>query len=249
MSLFSRIQPVFSRASLNSNQRHDVEMLKRPNEENVAKHFFIHIPKNAGSSVRKLLESNSSTLGRQLTYVGHESPLEYFSNDSKNTITLREPVDRFVSGFFFRLHLYKTCREWAKEENITTPDQFIGYLRRTQCRWNPILSMRGDCQSVAGFPITTSVWVFQPQSLWFRRPNSILIQGKLDTEWRDFCEYHNLHYIKLPVFNKSFNSKEALASISIENKLFLRHLYSGDFALWETWGSAQINQRLGIKWG
>jgi hypothetical protein len=58
-----------------------------------------------------------------------------------------------------------------------------------------------------------------------------------------------MHYIKLPVFNKSFNSKEALASISIENKLFLRHLYSGDFALWETWGSAQINQRLGIKWG
>lgn len=224
-------------------------MLKFSENENVAKHFFIHIPKNAGSSVRKLIEANSSTLGRQLTYVGHEAPLECFAKDSKNTIILREPVDRFISGFFFRLHLKKTCRQWARDENITTPDQYIAYLRRTKCRWNPILSMGGDSQSVAGFPITPAVWVFQPQSLWFRHPNSILIQDNLNIEWRTFCEYYRINYFKLPVFNKSANSKEAGASISIENKLFLRHLYSGDFALWETWGSTPINQRLGIRLG
>ncbi|HJN32573.1 MAG TPA: hypothetical protein QF700_00450 [Prochlorococcus sp.] len=169
----------------------------------------------------------------------------------KGLLVLRDPIDRFCSAFYFRINRLATCSAWIKEENkeVSTPDGYIKYLRRTKSRWNSIMSMRSYSKSVAGHPIEPVVWVFQPQSLWFRTPDTVFLQDNLDDEWYAFCNYANIPFVELSRSNARVNSgQNNSALISEEAESYLRHIYSGDLALWETWKSRKVGERMGIQW-
>ena len=195
---------------------------------------FIHIPKNAGTSFKLLIE-NDARLKDFVSYVAHNSPAECFEKSRKRLIVFRDPAKRFCSAFYYRLSLLPTCREWAKEEGINSPEKYIEYLIKTMQRWNPIMSLRADQQSVAGHPIAPTVWVFQPQSLWFRSPHSILLQENLNREWEYFCRETGVPFVELPRENARKNSLDAddHPILGNESMSFLRHIYSGDYALWD----------------
>jgi hypothetical protein len=215
---------------------------------NQSKYTFIHIPKNAGTSFREAINSSKSLLGHYIEHVSHHAAADCFSRGKGSFLVLREPIGRFCSAFYYRIRLLPACEEWAKEENINSPAEYIEYLIRTGCRWNPVMSLRSDLQSVAGIPVSPVVWVFQPQSLWFRRPNAILLQSTLDQDWRTFCELKLIPHVFLPVLNQRVSSTGSATSLSGDHIAFLRHLYSGDFALWEIWSSTEASERMDLRW-
>ena len=208
--------------------------------------MFLHIPKNAGTSFKSLLKEDPR-LRDYLQYVGHHAPRECFDEGVKRVIILREPEDRFCSAFYYRLSLSPACREWAKEEGIDSPDKYIEYLMKTMQRWNPIMSIRADRQSVAGHPIEPVVWVFQPQSLWFRSPHSVLLQDDLNSEWKYFCKETGVPFVALPRENTSANSLGDCRSVlGRKTRSFLRHIYSGDYALWDMLKNTSLENRIGM---
>lgn len=214
------------------------------------KFFFVHIPKNAGTSFKTLLRGDNAPLKNFITYISHSAPSEYFTQAKKRIIVLRDPGERFCSAFYSRLSYSRACLEWAKENKINSPEEYIRYLIVTKQRWNPIMSHGADHQSVADILIAPTVWVFQPQSLWFRSPNTILLHKDLNVEWKFFCDATGVPFIDLPRINISQNSLNSHNSaLGSESMSFLRHIYSGDYALWDVLGSMRVNDRTQMKQG
>ena len=211
---------------------------------NMRKFKFIHIPKNAGTSFKSLINHNLQ-LRDFIEYVGHDAPLECFEKNQKTMIVFRDPVERFCSAFHYRLSLLPKCQQWANEKGINSPEKYVQYLKQTMELRNPIKSLRSDQQTVAGHPVAPTVWVFQPQSLWFRSPKCVLLQNNLEAEWKYFCQEARVPFYDLPKKNISQNSLDASGlSLGAESMSFLRHLYSGDYALWELLKNTPLESRI-----
>ena len=205
---------------------------------------FIHIPKNAGTSFKYLINEHLQ-LKNFIEYVGHSAPLKSFDRDRKTVIVFRDPVERFCSAFFYRVNLLPACQAWAKEKRIDCPEKYIRYLKTANQQRNPIKSLRSDRQSVAGHPVAPTVWVFQQQSLWFRSPTCVLLQDNLEVEWKYFCQEARIPFFDLPKKNIRQNTLDASSfSLGAESMSFLRHLYSGDYALWELLKNTTLESRI-----
>ena len=209
---------------------------------------FIHIPKNAGSSFKKLLLNGDCPLSGFVDYVGHSAPVNVYGGGKKTFLVLRNPVERFCSAFFFRNKHFEVCRRWSQENGLQTPGSFLNYLQKTQARPNPVISYGSECQTIAGLRAWPRVFVFQPQSLWFRSPHAVFLQNSLREDWRYFCSVMNLPRLDLPLENKGdYDSAKWALSLSFLQVQFLRNMYPGDFALWETWSSFDIEKRVNLN--
>ena len=214
---------------------------KKENE----KLIFIHIPKNAGSSMRRIIKDK---LHNHINYVGHSAPLKYLQ-ETNNFIILRDPISRFCSAFYYRINLLEECEMWANLNGIQSPSQFIQFLsnKNNKGKNNPIFSLRSEKQSIAGNSIYPICWVFQPQSAWIKNPNSILLQKNLDFEWNYFCKVKNIPYVSLPNSNQSKNSDDALKSLTYADISYLKRRYVDDFTIWEKFSNKHIAERIDLN--
>mmetsp|Transcript_31592 Transcript_31592/g.80441 ORF Transcript_31592/g.80441 Transcript_31592/m.80441 type:complete len:207 (-) Transcript_31592:156-776(-) len=76
---------------------------------------FIHIPKNAGTTLRQLIDAQGS--GGFLCYHGHETDPVALGGDQ--LIVLRDPVDRFCSAV-----RYATGPPWHVDVGAASPNDF-----------------------------------------------------------------------------------------------------------------------------
>jgi len=209
---------------------------------------FIHIPKNAGSSFKKLLLNSDSSLSGFVDYVGHSAPTSVYAEGKKSFLVLRNPVERFCSAFFFRNRHFEVCRRWSQENGLQTPGSYLNYLQNTQVRPNPVMSQGSERQTIVGLRAWPRVFVFQPQSLWFRSPHSVFLQNNLQEDWSYFCSLMKIPKIDLPTENKGhYDSAKWASSLSVLQVRFLRSIYPGDFALWETWSSFDVKKRVNLS--
>jgi chondroitin 4-sulfotransferase 11 len=180
------------------------------------KYIFIHIPKTAGTSIKKYLSSFRS----KEDYQSPEDPLENFGHNKlsyyefkyKNIedfykfCFIRNPYDRMVS-------LYKYTKKWLK----------FNY------------SFLKFCQSIKiGKKYTNNIiWEdhYEPQSNYIS--SKINFIGRTETindDFKKICKDINVPYKKLPQLNDS--NKESIY-ICKECSQIIENLYESDFNFYE----------------
>ncbi len=80
-----------------------------PNQSGPDPIYFLHIGKTGGTFLKKTLEINAPRFARPIKYLGHRKALRSSARehgaDRKIFFVVREPLERFVSGFYCRLRM------------------------------------------------------------------------------------------------------------------------------------------------
>jgi hypothetical protein len=84
---------------------------------------FLHIGKTGGSSVNKLINTVNKRRSAKLLRFGHKATLDSIlsSNQTRISFVIRDPIDRFVSGFESRLRCGRPTYnfKWTDAEAIS----------------------------------------------------------------------------------------------------------------------------------
>lgn len=185
---------------------------------------FIHIPKNAGMSIR-----NAISMCPKIEYFGHAVNFNEIKH-LKQIIVLRNPIDRFTSSFFY-LKQYKKNK--ARDYFQTPEDLIQGFLNFDINSFN-FLKIHDGYHHVNGVKINTD-WVFHPQSSWIYNPYKILLFEYLESDFLKLST--ELGYnIELPHVN---NSKKIEFEYSQKSLDFLNIVYKEDIDIY----NYQLNNR------
>lgn len=180
-------------------------------------HAFIHIPKNAGTSVREALHNNPS-----IQYFGHDVRQEDVAH-LKKIYVIRDPRDRFASAFYY---LKNHERSQAENKVFANPNELLEALASLDPRALRMMRLSDEIHYVNGTPILTD-WVFAQQSRWVWNPWRLLDFDCLDAEIAQLNREMDLGR-KLPHLNSS--QREPFV-FSRDSLTLLRCLYKQDFEL------------------
>jgi hypothetical protein len=197
---------------------------------------FIHIPKNAGTSFKKVCEK----LG--VLYLHHNFLLSDIVN-KKQIIVLRDPIDRFISSVNYTLQHREQEKLSDKIINcVTNPNDWASIMFDSNHSlyteiWRSILNLK---QHKFNNEILEYRWHWSPQYLWFLKPDYIIIYDRLIQDFsllsRQICQSS----VMLPKINTSYGNKY----ISAKNKEEIRQFYAIDNQLYLFWQNTSPNTRL-----
>ena len=74
------------------------------------KYVFIHIPKCGGTTLRKNLYTNLNAY----IYDWHEIKLKHLNSNQKAIVCIRDPIKRFESAFYSKVHMKKNLNQEEK---------------------------------------------------------------------------------------------------------------------------------------
>lgn len=180
---------------------------------------FIHIPKCAGMSMGKAIET---TCPDKIAVFGHGCLLEKL-NQYKEIVIIREPVDRFTSAFFY-LKAYKN----NKDSKFITPDQLIDGLLCFDPLALKFLKVQSHSHYVNGAEINTD-WVFHPQASWINNPNIVIIYDKLQDGIDKLNKLLNIE-LKLEKINSTQRKEFTYRTRHLD---FIHLYYQQDFELYD----------------
>lgn len=179
---------------------------------------FIHIAKNAGTSIKELIDR------RELALVYHdhwENPT--FIEDSM--IILREPFDRFISAYYYLSTSYEEKRMISNI--ISSPNVLAEGLHDNLPEAVKFAHRENHYIGNDNFSMD---WAFVPQCKWVHTPKYVLFREFLDDDFREFLEMINHPPVKIPRLNKSHRKDAEFTEKSIS---FIRNFYDEDFKLRE----------------
>jgi glycosyl transferase, family 25 len=201
-------------------------------------HYFVHIPKNGGSSMKELLKNNNLNI----KYVGHNYP-EINQNE---IVVLRDPIDRFISSFYYRIQntnhiknpqIYKIANNSFKNVN-----EFIEALidnTSTKHKYANLIFKNQENHSVKNNNIENR-WVFTEQYKWVNNPKYILRFTHLEDDFNKCLQ--DIGYNKKTSISKKNTSTHKDTYLSEKSIAFLKDYYRKDFELLEsnpfTYGNA-----------
>ena len=183
----------------------------------MAEYAFIHIPKNAGTSIERVLKNVP-----EIDFFGH-GVLKPRIKDHKKIYILRDPVDRFTSAFFY-LKRFGHNRE---NDFFKNPDELLQAIGDNDPRANKFMKIHKGNHHVYGQPIPTD-WVFHPQSAWIFDPWRIILFHKLEEEIVSLNETIGVD-IKINHHNASRRINFEYSNDSIE---LLQTIYTEDFEIY-----------------
>ena len=170
------------------------------------KAIFIHIPKNAGSSVKTYFKYNSSkNKHRTIEQIKAENPEAYDSY--RKFAIIRNPYDRMVSWYFYlkkemkREHLKGDWR-WKSGEHFSSnfgewiKDPFKDYYSKWKISSIPN-SFHDDFEKK--YLIKFNVPLLSPQCTWIDDTVDILKYENLSEDLNRFFK----EQINIPIFNNS----------------------------------------------
>jgi len=190
---------------------------------------FIHIPKNAGSSILQL-EGINTKYGK-LTRTGgyHTMSLKktkkLYPHD-KTFIICRNPYDRFLSacGFY--------SKNWKQNSNFNNPNKIINILmsdNKTQRLHLPVMNNYKNLHYLDGKNEIPVDCVFWPQWYWLKgtKPDFIIRYENLQDDFEKLKQWADLDKnIILPHKNKSSHK-----NIDKKTKELIYKFYKKDFEL------------------
>lgn len=178
----------------------------------MSEYAFIHIPKNAGFSVKNGLQSGNVQI------FDHGVLFNHIPIHLKQIIIIREPADRFASAFFYIKHNY------FKRTKYSDPEVFIQALLRGEQETCRVLRPQPHFHVINGRRINTD-WVFNPQIDWVDKPHKIFLYG--DTLRQNFRE------IGLELPRGKWNmSRKVDFTYSKESLEYLHRTYRRDYILY-----------------
>lgn len=195
-----------------------------------AKLSFVHIPKNAGTSIRRAISENSLPI--PCSDHSYPAPLT-----DEEFVVLRSPYDRFVSAFGYERKYwpnpvnsaFRDADELASAAG--DPDHPRHALAQVELGNEP-----GDFLQRNGKPTPVHTvasrtlrynWIFEPQSSWLlNSPRHALDYGHLQRDFSALLSRFGLPAVALPRVNRS---EEAVHALSAPARAFIERTYRADF--------------------
>jgi hypothetical protein len=174
--------------------------------------FFIHIPKNAGTSINEVLEINPYQRGHR-TAMQLKNIVGYNFELSNKFCVIRNPWDRMVS-------LYKFRKDKGHDKHLCGDYTFEEWL------YNPMTPhMPGHMDWVEQY--TT---IYDNQEGWL--VNYILKYETLNTDWYKMLDTLKLPKLEIPLLNTS-NKDDYKKYYNTKSIKFLENLFANDIKLFE----------------
>lgn len=205
------------------------------------KYIFVHIPKNAGKSVAKLINSGKLP---NFVFCGHnyEVPKKHRSPRNEEVVILRDPCDRFISAFSYSKKYwhndvnsqFSSASELA--ESAADPACAKHQLALIEMGNDEYCIKKRDGKYIRSHTVqekqTKNTWIYEPQSTWCcNKPKHILRFEHLAEDFNKLmtktgnksCDYQMLGHI-----NSSPHYDSQLSEKAIE---FVKNYYKSDYEM------------------
>jgi hypothetical protein len=192
---------------------------------------FIHIPKNAGTSIKKAIVDHRLPIP-----IGDHSYPRKLS--AREFVVLRDPIERFVSAFnYVKQYWANSVNGMFQDANelavsASDPRHPLHATAWTELGNDPAhyLVRNGTAvqpHSVAG-RITRFTWIYEPQTTWLiNNPAHVLRFRHLARDFSDLLLLHGItSNVSLTNENTSGGSSRPMTTTAID---FLENLYAEDF--------------------
>ncbi|GJL82579.1 MAG: hypothetical protein DHS20C01_22130 [marine bacterium B5-7] len=195
------------------------------------KPVFVHISKNAGTSIRR-------TAGSAIKVAGHRTAASWVSQHGRSDplfAVVRNPFDRVVSEYFYRHSRYlageknphlanldKSFDEWVMSTYRDGEYRTLSFFKEHGVPYNAV-NMIDDCL----------IW-FLPQTLWLTGENGELLVDEtlryetLDDDWESFARKHGINE-QLVRHNYSSRKRDYNTYYSKESRVVVREYFKSDF--------------------
>lgn len=197
---------------------------------------FVHIPKNAGTTVKKVLS-------QKIHCTNHNTQFDFLLlNKFEQLIIIRDPISRFISSVNYTINnsayellddnlLHKSPNDWA--DILFDKNHYLNkYVA-------DVMAARKNYDLINNQPQTYR-WHWSPQYLWVHSPQYVILYENLELELTLFCKkYFNLD-IKLKHHNRSYGPK----FLTEKNQEHIYNFYRQDQILYNLFKSIHIDDRL-----
>ena len=161
------------------------------------KFIFLHIPKSGGTSIRKTLKRDFNAY----IYDWHEIKLKHLKHTQSAIVSLRDPITRFESAFYSKLHMKKELTEeekafYKKYDNI---NKFVYELE------NNYKELTKSLKYLKSFPVITR---YSSLKYWFggkkklekssQKIRYIIRVEEMDKDLSELYEMEGVEYEKPP---------------------------------------------------
>lgn len=196
---------------------------------------FIHIPKNAGTSIKQICN--------KYTFKYHPHFTNVYNNIDNQLIVIRNPIDRFISAVYYSL------QKWSNEPHvkflidnkIDTPEKWVQIWMDPQHKYHKnLMTMIKNKDHKIGNTLLEYKWTYSPQYLWVNSPKYVIVMDNFKVEFQYFKKKYNI-IGDIKTKNNSIHINDTLSNNSIE---FLEEFYKKDFILYNLYKNMDINKRL-----
>jgi hypothetical protein len=182
---------------------------------------FVHIPKNAGTAINSILRTHWRI---PIKIIHHPYPKMY----TNEIVVLRDPVDRFISAFYYAKKNYKN----KYNDQFDTPNQFAEALADTthpKHNTAQIMITNTSDHTILGKQ-TPFTWTFMPQCAWVRHPKFVLRFSHLEQDFNQ-CLYDlgfQTVYIRIPKKNTTVHYNKYMSPTALR---FVKQFYRRDYTM------------------
>lgn len=196
---------------------------------------FIHIPKNGGTSLKKICT-------KYVKFNNHDVNVKEKNNQF---IILRNPIDRFISSVYYAIE------KWSFEDNvknlinngIDTPDIWVQIWSNPNHKFHNLLMKEMlNLNHMIGNKKPKYKWTYCKQIEWYDNPKIVIIMDNYEEELKYLFNKINIKY-NIPKKNSTKKKDKYLSQKSIK---FLNEYFKEDFNIYNTYKNISIEKRIKI---
>jgi hypothetical protein len=205
---------------------------------------FIHIPKNAGTSMKTLCDKFPSVFN----YCHHN--VDVNDESIKNQLViLQNPISRFKSAVrytFSPIYMNYPSIKFLYENNINYPNKWVDILKNKEHEYYTLISNQiNNKDHHIGKRKLQLKWTYSPQAYYINNPKYIILKDNLTEELGILLQHLNISYT-LPKRNVTKKTEEN-DYLSDENIKWLEeNLYTEDVKIYNKYKLMSLKERLGF---
>ena len=202
---------------------------------------FIHIGKTGGSAIRhSLIKFNSNQKKFYFFYYGHSFKAFKLKKNQKYFFCIRNPLSRFVSGFYSRQRMgrpWSSVSKWSQnEEEAFRNFKDVNQLAESLYSNDVLLKNKAEqaMVSIKHLKDNYTTW-FDKEFFENHKPFFVFETESLDYDFKIFCKKLNLKHFdlsknKITIHKNDYSEIPKLSNLSATN---LRKWYANDILLYD----------------